>query len=104
MDALGRVCRDADCSPDQATHAVTSALRLLHKAAVTDPKGATASLLECVIAFGPEATFHLGGILEVAKLRSDPALPWSETMARLVPRSKVYSVLINKWRKKAEDR
>jgi hypothetical protein len=72
-------------------------LRHLHKCAFTDKMAMTAALLEVYFNFGPEACYHFGGILETARTRSDPDLPWAETLERFAPEVKSFSSVLSEW-------
>jgi hypothetical protein len=87
----------AGITPEQAGRAITSALRSLHKVALTDPKGLTAVALESRLNFGAEACYHLFGLLEEERLRENHDLPWSETLLRLDSRMHVYRALVDLW-------
>jgi hypothetical protein len=81
----------------QAQQAITSALRSLHRVAVTSQEGLTSSLLETRFNFGAEAAYHLAGLLEHQRLHCDPELPWGETLKRMAPETRIYHALIDRW-------
>ena len=87
----------AGITNDQARRAVISALRSLHKAAVTSHMGVTSSLLETRFNFGSEAAFHLAGLFEHQRLHCDHELPWSETLKRMSLDDMDYLALIDHW-------
>ncbi len=95
--SLEQVAAEAGISKHQARQAVTAALRALHRVAVTDPKGATAALMESYFCFGGEACFHVFGLLEEARTHGDPDLPWSETIERFAPQLRPYASVVDKW-------
>ena len=84
-------------SHEQARRAVTSALRSLHKAAVTTQEGVTNSLLETRFNFGVEACYHLAGLFEHQRVNCDNDIPWSETLTRMAPETRVYRALVDRW-------
>lgn len=87
----------AGISLEQAGLAVNSALRSLHRIARTDAKGLTAVALETVISFGPEAAYHIFGLVEHDRANHDREIPWSETLERLDPHIKKYRALLDLW-------
>lgn len=95
--SLDLAAQHAGISTRQARQAITSALRSLHQIAVTDRKGLTAVATECRFNFGPEACFHLFGLLELQRLVADPELPWSETLLRMDPQITKYRALLDVW-------
>lgn len=93
----------AEITPEQAQRAVTSALRSLHRVALTQPRGLTDVALEARIEFGEEACYHLFGLLELERLKEDHELPWSETLLRIDPHMQVYRVLVDRWLNEGND-
>lgn len=77
---------------------MTSALRGLHHAAVSDLRNVTASIIATYFEIGPEACYHLAGIREGARVSTDSELPWSETMERLAPQVRPFGAVLEKWR------
>jgi hypothetical protein len=97
-DSLARLAAShAGITPEQAVQAVTSALRSLHRIALTDPKGLTAAALEARLAFGAEACYHLCGLLEEECLKHGHESPWSETLLRMDPSMRTYRALVQRW-------
>lgn len=103
---LKRIAAATVCEPEQVREVVRLALQALHKTAFCDERNVTAALMQCCWAFGDEACFHLGGILEEARIATDPTLSWSEFMARFLSHAQnQLSPIIDEWRKdKTEDR
>jgi hypothetical protein len=64
-----RAASDAGIEPDQAEAAVTSVLRSLHRLALLDAKGLSAVALAMRTEMGPEACYHLFGLLELERLQ-----------------------------------
>jgi hypothetical protein len=55
-------------------------------------------VLECYFNVGGQAVYHLGGLLEEARVHCDPALPWAETMMRFDPAAgRRHSLFISEW-------
>ena len=100
---LDRAAADAGITREAAWQAVASALRSLHRVALTDPRGLTAVALEARFNFGSEACYHLFGLLELERTSEDHEIPWSETLLRLDPQMKVYRALIDRWRANGGD-
>lgn len=92
------VSAEARIREDQAQVTLSAALRRLHRIATVDQMRLTAVLLEIYTGVGPEACWHLAGLLEVQRTQHDPELPLSETLDRLDTRLRHYSVLVEKWR------
>jgi hypothetical protein len=84
--------------------AIPAALRGLHRASVTDHRSVTAAVMATYFEVGPEACYHLAGILEEARVSTDPELPWSETMNRFPPQLKPYGAVLRRWLEDAETR
>lgn len=95
--SLAKVAHDAECDADVARAAVGSALRMLHRVAVTDPRNVTAALTEAYYLFGPEACYHFAGLLEVSRTETDPDIPWSETINRFAPHLRPYRGVVERW-------
>lgn len=96
------IAAEAGCSGEQVRLAVTAAFRSLHRTSVTDKQSVTAAIVDSYSLFGPEASYHLGGLLEEARVSNDSELPWSETMARFAPQSKPFAAVVEKWRQAGE--
>jgi hypothetical protein len=103
---LKRIAAATVCEPEQVREIVRLCLQALHKTAFCDEKNVTAALMECCWAFGDEACFHLGGILEEARIGTSGDKPWSEFMARFLPQAKhQLSPITDEWVKtKSADR
>lgn len=103
---IKRIATATLCEPEQVREVVCLTLQALHKTAFCDEKNVTAALMQCCWAFGDEACFHLGGILEEARIGIRGDIPWSEFMARFLPHAQQQlSPIINEWQKdKTEDR
>ena len=100
---LDLVASHAGITKTQARQAVTSALRQLHRTAVTREEGVTASLMEARFNFGSEACYHIGGLLEHQRVHCDPELPWAEVLMRFDPDTQKYRALIDYWLAKGGD-
>jgi hypothetical protein len=83
---LREICEISGCSTEQVRTIVGLGLRALHKVAVCHEWNVTGAMMECYWAFGEEACYHFGGILEEAR-RQGRADSWSETYARFAPGS-----------------
>ncbi len=91
------VCQESGCPPEQVSKVATAALKVLHKIAYGDERNVTAALMQCYWMFGSEACYHLGGLLEEARIWTDSELSWSETLERLDPELKEYSAILDEW-------
>jgi hypothetical protein len=92
------VAREAGCSPATVQKVMTAGLRALHKHAFCEAKGAAGAVLECYLSFGAQAAYHLGGILEEARLNCDAELPWSETLMRIDSAAGMrHSLFVREW-------
>lgn len=87
----------AGITPRQARYAVASALRSLHREAITRQEGVTAAVVETRFNFGIEACYHICGLFEHQRLNCDHDLPWSETLMRFAPETRKYRALIDYW-------
>jgi hypothetical protein len=85
QDILKRIAAATVCEPEQVREVVHLALEALHKIAVCDERNVTAALMESCWIFGDGACYHLGGILEEARIGGGSDLPWSEFFARFSP-------------------
>lgn len=82
---LAQISAQTDSTDDQVREAVGAALEALHKIAFSDEDGVVGAIRECAFIFGSRACYHLVGILEEARINTDPEIPWSETMYRFMP-------------------
>lgn len=95
--SLSLAASHAGITPEQAERAVNSALRSLHQIACCDPRGLTAVAWETDISFGPEAAYHIFGLIERDREHNDRDIPWTETLERLDPRIRKYRALLDHW-------
>jgi len=100
--SIDTIAAEATCSPQQVRIAVTAALRCLHRTSVTDRRSVTAALVDTYQLFGLEATYHIAGLFEEARLYTDREVPWSETMARFAPHLRPFGAVLDKWRQAGE--
>jgi hypothetical protein len=77
------VAREVGCSLSMTQAVMTAGLRALHRHAFCEAEGTSGAILECFLNFGAQAAYHLGGLLEQARVNCDPDLPWSETLMRI---------------------
>ena len=84
-DILAHISAQTGSTDDQIREAVETALEALHKIAFCDEDSVVRAIRECAFIFGSRACYHLVGILEDARINTDPELPWSETMYRFMP-------------------
>lgn len=97
-DILAQICAETGCTGEQMRQAVGAAFEALHKIAFCDERNVTAALMESYFAFGARACYHLGGILEQARINADSDLPWSETLMRIAPAEwKQFQPLVDNW-------
>ena len=101
--SASRLANEAGCSEETLQLAATAVLRALHRAAVTHERSATAAVMAARFAFGAEASYHLAGLFEHARIDTDSGLPWSETMLRLDPSARVYASVALKWERDARE-
>jgi len=95
---IDRVARETGYSPTVVQRVMTEGLQALHRTAFCEAEGVSAALLDCYFSFGPQAAYHLGGILEEARVGCDPDLPWSETFLRIDSAAcNRYSMYIREW-------
>ena len=85
QDILAQISAQTGSTNDQVREAVGAALEALHKIAFCDEDSVVGAIKECAFIFGSRACYHLVGILEDARINTDPELPWSETMDRFMP-------------------
>ena len=85
QNILAEISAQTGSTDDQIREAVGAAIEALHKIAVCDEDGVVGAIRECTFIFGSRACYHLVGILEDARINTDPELPWSETMYRFMP-------------------
>ena len=86
-EILNRIAATTACEPEQVREIVRLALEALHKIAFCDERCLTGSLMECYWIFGEGACYHLGGILEEARIFHDSDIPYSEFLQRFAPNS-----------------
>ena len=98
---LASVSSEAGITEQQTQLAISAALRRLHRIATVDQLRLSAVLVEVYLEIGPEACWHLGGLLEVQRTHHDPDVSKSEILMRLDRRLRHYDVLIEKWLKSA---
>lgn len=97
-EVVKQICTLTGCSPEQVGAVVGLAMEALHKTAFCDEGSVTASIMECMWMFGDKACYHLGGILEVARIEGDHDIPWYETYARFAPETlKKFDPLLETW-------
>ena len=97
-DVVQMIAREAGCAPVTVQRVMTAGLRALHRRAFCEADGASGAVLECFLSFGAQAAYHLGGVLEEARLNGDPELPWSETLMRFDSAAgKRHSLFIRDW-------
>jgi hypothetical protein len=97
-EVVGQICKLTDCSREQVSAVVGLALEALHKVAFCDDGAVTASIMECMWMFGDKACYHLGGILEVARVEADHDIPWYETYTRFAPETlRKFDPLLGTW-------
>ena len=95
---LDQISTQTGSTGDQVCEAVGAALEALHKIAFCDEDSVTGAIRECAFIFGSRACYHLVGILEEARINTDPELPWSETMNRFMPSEwKKFQPLMENW-------
>ena len=83
-EVVQQICKATGCSPEQVRDVVGLAMEALYKIAFCDDGALTAAIMECMWMFGDKACYHLGGIMEAARIQADD-IPWSETYARFAP-------------------
>jgi len=99
-EILKRIASETVCAPEQVCEIVRLALEALHKIAFCDETNVTAALMQCYYTFGEGACFHLGGILEEARIGSDSEIPWSEMLLRFCPESwNQFKPILGQWAK-----
>ena len=86
-EILNRIAATTACEPEQVREIVRLALEALHKIAFCDERCLTGSLMECYWIFGDGACYHLGGILEEARIFHDSDIRYSEFLQRFAPDS-----------------
>lgn len=97
---VAKISEEANCSPEKVCDIVSEALKALHKIAYCDKYGVTAALRETYFHLGPEACYHLGGIIiESCSDDSDEAGIWSEVLERFAPDLKKFRSIIEDWDK-----
>jgi hypothetical protein len=97
-EVLEQICQMTGCSREQVRAVVGLAMEALHRVAFCDDGAVTASIMECMWMFGDKACYHLGGILEVARIEEDHDLPWYETYARFAPETLTkFDPLLETW-------
>jgi hypothetical protein len=82
-DFIEQVCLGSGYDLDQVRAIATTTLRALHKASVCNEESLWGVMRDCIFAFGEEAAYHLGGILEEYRTHSDHEIPWSEFWLRI---------------------
>jgi hypothetical protein len=99
-EIVNRIASQTVCEPEQVREIVRLAFEALHKIAFCDERNVTAALMECCWTFGEEACYHLGGILEEARVGTDPGIPWSEFFLRFYPDSpRQFRPIVEEWAK-----
>ena len=84
-------------TPPQLRTAAAAVLRSLHRIARSDVHGLAAAVTEAHSLFGPEACYHLGGLLEAQRRFGDPAVSWADTMKQSAPWLVVYKSVVDRW-------
>jgi hypothetical protein len=95
---VNQICAAAGCSENQIIEAVSMALEHLHKVAFCHEHNVTEAITQCMWCFGGQACFHLGGILEQARIGTSNDIPWSEFILRFAPDlGKQFGPIVEKW-------
>jgi hypothetical protein len=94
MEALAG---EAHVEPRQARQIAISVLRELHRVAMQDDRGLTASLLDAYLKIGAEACYHLTGLLEEQRLSHDQEISWHETLLRLDSNFLRFRSIVEEW-------
>ncbi len=103
-EILNRIAATTACEPEQVREIVRLALEALHKIAFCDERCLTGSLIECYWIFGDGACYHLGGILEEARIFHDSDIPYSEFLQRFSPDSwHQFKPVIAQWMKERSE-
>ena len=78
------LCREANCHLSQVRKVAARVLKQLDREAFCSETRTTGMLLQCHFLLGPEACYHMGGVLEECRIDHNPAgVPWSATLLRL---------------------
>lgn len=100
ISVIEQICQESGYSVSQLGKIATIVLRALHKDAVCNEQSLWGVMRDCYFAFGEEAAYHLGGILEEHRTDSDHEIPWSEFWLRMNPEIyKEFRPMIEKWMK-----
>lgn len=91
------IALESGLTPPELRTAAAAVLRSLHRIARLDPQGLTAAVTEAHILFGPEACYHLGGLLEAQRRFGDSALSWSDMLKQFAPGLIVYKSVVDRW-------
>jgi hypothetical protein len=82
---VNQICAETDCSETQVIKVVAMALEHLHRVAFCHEHNVTEAMVQCMRGFGGQACFHLGGVLEQARIGTSGDIPWSEFILRFAP-------------------
>ena len=91
------IALESGLTPQELRTAAAAVLRSVHRIARLEPRGLTAAVTDAYVLFGPEACYHLGGLLEAQRRFGDPAVSWSDTLKRFAPGLVVYKSVVDRW-------
>lgn len=95
---IRQICAATGCNENQVIEVIGMALEYLHKVAFCHEKNVTEAMMKCMWGFGGQACFHLGGILEEARIGTSNDIPWSEFILRFSPDlDKRYGPVVESW-------
>lgn len=92
------ICAATGCSEKQVIEVVSMALEHLHRVAFCHEHNVTEAMMQSMWCFGGRACFHLGGILEQARIGTSNEIPWSELILRFAPDlGEQYGPVLDSW-------
>ena len=95
---VNQICAATRCSENQVIEVVGMVLEHLHKVAFCHEHNVTEAVMQCMWGFGGQACFHLGGILEQARIGTSGDIPWSEFILRFAPDlGEQYGPVVESW-------
>jgi hypothetical protein len=95
---VNQICAATGFNERQVREVVGMALEHLHKSAFCHEHNVTEAMRQSMWCFGGKACFHLGGILEQARIGTSGDIPWSEFMCRFAPDlGEQYGPVVESW-------
>jgi hypothetical protein len=95
---LRTVAEETGVTPEQCASVAAVVLRELHRVATIHEDGLVGTLKAACSQLGPEACYHVGGLLELSRIESDDGVPWPSVMESIDSSLLTYQVLVEQWK------